>query len=234
MPTCGRNGPTRDAFLICSGPRAALRRAAEDDLPHAVDHGGDLLWGAGLAVVGLPRVYQPRGRTRVFKVYSGPIFLYCLFLATARTRGLHQRRAARRHPGLLFLTNLNSAEIIAGKLSSSALASVYGLMAIFPMLALPLLMGGITFGHFARTVLALLNAILFALAAGFLASVLCKRQFIAIALALGLTLGRRRLDDRSCGGEFLWRHPAAGTLAGAAQPPLILLILSFLNLPRKI
>jgi hypothetical protein len=49
--------------------------------------------------------------------------------------------------------------------------------------------GDITFGHFARTVVALLNGILFALAAGFLASVVCKRQFTAIALALGLTVG---------------------------------------------
>ena len=56
------------------------------------------------------------------------------------------------------------------------------------MLALPLLMGGITFGNFARTVAALLNGILFALAAGFLASVVCKRQFTAIAVALGLTV----------------------------------------------
>ena len=90
---------------------------------------------------------------------------------------------------MLFLTNLNSAEIIAGKLCSTALASVYGLLAIFPMLALPLLMGGITFTHFTRAVVGLLNGILFALAAGFLASVVCKRQFIAIALALGLTIG---------------------------------------------
>jgi hypothetical protein len=49
-------------------------------------------------------------------------------------------------------------------------------------------MGGITFGYFARTVLGLLNGILFGLAAGFLASVVCKRQFTAIALALGLTV----------------------------------------------
>ena len=88
----------------------------------------------------------------------------------------------------MFLTNLNSAEIIAGKLCSSALAAVYALFAIFPMLALPLLMGGITFEHFAQTVLALLNGILFSLAAGFVASVVCVRQFTAIALAMGLAI----------------------------------------------
>ncbi|HEY5912768.1 MAG TPA: ABC transporter permease, partial [Verrucomicrobiae bacterium] len=121
--------------------------------------------------------------TDIFKVYSVLALLYCLFIGTARTAdciGVERREGTL---GLLFLTNLNSAEIIAGKLCSTALASVYGLLAIFPILALPLLMGGITFAHFARTVLGLLNGILFALAAGFLASVLCKRQFIAVALA---------------------------------------------------
>ena len=105
---------------------------------------------------------------QVFTVFSVLTFLYCLLLSTAKTADCISSERREGTLGLLFLTNLNSAEIIAGKFCSHALASVYGLMAIFPMLALPLLMGGITFGHFARTVLALLNAILFALAAGFL------------------------------------------------------------------
>jgi ABC-type transport system involved in multi-copper enzyme maturation permease subunit len=125
----------------------------------------------------------------IFKVFSFLTFLYCLFLGTARTADCISAERRDGTLGLLFLTNLNSGEIIAGKLCSTALASVYGLMAIFPMLALPLLMGGITFGFFGRTVLGLLNGILFALAAGFLASVVCKRQFTAIAVALGLTIG---------------------------------------------
>jgi ABC-type transport system involved in cytochrome c biogenesis permease component len=125
----------------------------------------------------------------IFKVFSVLTFLYCLFLGTARTADCISAERREGTLGLLFLTNLNSAEIIAGKLCSTALASVYGLMAIFPMLALPLLMGGIPFAHFTRAVLGLLNGILFALAAGFLASVLCKRQFTAIALAMGLVVG---------------------------------------------
>jgi ABC-type transport system involved in multi-copper enzyme maturation permease subunit len=125
---------------------------------------------------------------QIFKVSSFLTLLYCLVLSTARTADCISGERREGTLGLLFLTNLNSAEIIAGKLCSSALASVYGLMAIFPMLALPMLMGGITFEWFARAVLALLNGILFALAAGFLASVVCKRQFTAVTLALGLAI----------------------------------------------
>ena len=158
-----------------------------------------------------------RAAPQIFKVFSVLTFLYCLFLGTARTADCISVERREGTLGLLFLTNLNSAEIIAGKLCSTALASVYGLMAIFPMLALPLLMGGITFGHFARTVLGLLNGILFALAAGFLASVVCKRQFTAIALAMGLTISAcRRLDARSGGGEFLW--PAPGRWQAGWRP----------------
>jgi ABC-type transport system involved in multi-copper enzyme maturation permease subunit len=145
----------------------------------------------------------------VFKVFSVLTFLYCLFLGTARTADCISAERREGTLGLLFLTNLNSAEIITGKLCSTALASVYGLLAIFPMLALPLLMGGITFAHFARVVLGLLNGILFALAAGFLASVVCKRQFTAIALALGLTVG--------IGGGFMLGAVAANSY-GLTKP----------------
>ena len=146
---------------------------------------------------------------QVFKVYSVLTFLYCIFISTARTADCISAERREGTLGLLFLTNLNSPEIIAGKLCSSALASVYGLLAVFPMLGLPMLMGGITFDCFAKTLVALLNGILFALAAGFLASVLCKRQFTAVALALGLAIGLG-------GGVFL--AAAAARLFSTTKP----------------
>ncbi len=125
----------------------------------------------------------------VFRAFAFLTLLYCGLLGTTRTADCISAERRDGTLGLLFLTNLNSAEIVAGKLCSGALASAYGFFAVFPMLALPMLMGGIPFGVFARTVVVLLISILFSLAAGFLSSVLCKRQFVAVALALGLTLG---------------------------------------------
>src|SRR5262249_49193470 len=90
--------------------------------------------------------------------------------------------------GLLFLTNLNGPEIVAGKLCSSALAATYGLFAIFPLLGLQMLIGGITLADFWRIILAMLNAIFFSVGAGFLASACCVRQFTAIACGTGLAL----------------------------------------------
>ncbi len=124
----------------------------------------------------------------IFEAFSVVIFIYCLLIGAARTADCISAERREGTLGLLYLTNLNSAEIVAGKLCSNALAAVYGLFAIFPMLGLVMLMGGITFGHFWRTVLALANAIFFSVAAGFLASAFCVRQFTAIAAASGLAL----------------------------------------------
>jgi ABC-type transport system involved in multi-copper enzyme maturation permease subunit len=189
MPICGRRGPSKMRFLSVADRE--LRSAARQKATYrtrwmtATLFFGLLVW----LLWAFGGFTNQRVAPEIFKVLCVLTFLYCLFLGTARTADCISVERREGTLGLLFLTNLNSAEIIVGKLCSSALASVYGLMAIFPMLALPLLMGGITFGHFARTVVALLNGILFALAAGFLASVVCKRQFTAIALALGLTVG---------------------------------------------
>ena len=131
--------------------------------------------------------YQGHAR-QVFAVFAVLIFFYCLIIGAVRTADCLSSERREGTLGLLFLTNLNSFEIIAGKLASNALPTVYGLLSIIPLLALPMLMGGITFDHFWRAVLALLDAIFFSLAAGFVASVFCKRQFTAVALAMALAI----------------------------------------------
>lgn len=146
----------------------------------------------------------------VLQVFAVLIFFYCLIIGTARTADCLSSEKREGTLGLLYLTNLNSVEIVAGKLCSNALATVYGLVAIFPIMALPLLMGGVTGDYFWRTVLALLNAILFSLAVGFAASAVCVRQFPAVATATGLallfgvgTLGAAGILDAYRGAKWL-------------------------------
>src|ERR1043165_2532873 len=129
-------------------------------------------------------VFANRGAgPAVFQAFSVCLLVYCLFVGAAATADCLSREKREGTLGLLFLTNLNSAEIVAGKLCANALTLFYSLLAIFPMLALPVLIGGIAFGHFWRTVLALANAIFFGIAAGFAASAVSVRQFPAVALA---------------------------------------------------
>jgi ABC-type Na+ efflux pump permease subunit len=134
-------------------------------------------------------LFQQRSAGReVFQSFSVFTFVYCLFVGATSSADCLSREKREGTLGLLFLTNLNSAEIVAGKLCANALSAFYSLLAILPLLALPVLMGGITLGHFWRTVLALLNALFFALSAGFVASAIAVRQFPAIALGTGAAL----------------------------------------------
>lgn len=128
------------------------------------------------------------GGKDLFEVFSVLVFLYCLLVGATGTADCLSRERREGTLGLLFLTNLNSAEIIAGKLCSSILGAVYPLLAIFPILALPVLLGGIMPAQLGHTMLALLNAIFFAVTAGMVASAVSVRQFPAIALATGLAL----------------------------------------------
>ena len=128
------------------------------------------------------------GASRIFECLSLTAFFYCIIGGATRTADSLSEEKREGTLGLLFLTNLNSAEILAGKLCANLLAAAHGLLALFPILALPLLMGGVTAGNFWQAVLALLNAVFFSVSIGFVASVLCVRQFAAIALAMFLGL----------------------------------------------
>ena len=155
-----------------------------------------LRWIAGLGFFGLLlwlawafNLFANRNNApEVFQIFATVIFLFCLMVGATGTADCISRERREGTLGLLFLTNLNSAEIVAGKLCANALASSYCLLAIFPVLALPLIVGGITFAEFGHVVLAELNALFFAIAAGFVASAVSVRQFPAVAFATALAL----------------------------------------------
>ena len=75
--------------------------------------------------------------------------------------------------GLLFLTDLKGYDVVLGKIVATSLNGFYGLLSIFPVLALPLLMGGVTSSEFWRMLLVLVSTFLFSLAAGIFASAWC-------------------------------------------------------------
>jgi ABC-type transport system involved in multi-copper enzyme maturation permease subunit len=87
--------------------------------------------------------------------------------------------------GLLFLTDLRGYDVVLGKLMAVGLSALYGLVAVLPVMALPLLMGGVTGGEYWRVALALANTLFFSLACGILVSTLSREA----ARAMGNTLG---------------------------------------------
>jgi len=86
--------------------------------------------------------------------------------------------------GFLFLTDLRGYDVVLGKLLATSLRSFFALLAIFPILAMTLLMGGVTGPQLWKTVLALANALFCSLSAGLLVSALSRDS----QRALGVTL----------------------------------------------
>lgn len=97
--------------------------------------------------------------------------------------------------GLLFLTDLRGYDVVLGKLLATSLQAFYGVLAVFPLLALPLLMGGVAGLQFTKAMLAIINGLVFSLTAGVIISTLqrdpqqsMKVALLVIAALLGVPL----------------------------------------------
>ncbi|MBI3849395.1 MAG: ABC transporter permease subunit [Verrucomicrobia bacterium] len=88
--------------------------------------------------------------------------------------------------GFLFLTDLRGYDVVLGKLLATSLRGFYALLAVFPILAITLLMGGVTGGQFWMTLLALVNALFVSLAAGMFVSAISRYSQRALAATLFL------------------------------------------------
>lgn len=88
----------------------------------------------------------------------------------------------------MFLTDLRGYDVVFGKLAATSLNALYGLLAILPVLAVPMLLGGITNGEFWRVVLVLVNTFLFSLTIGIFVSALSRDARKALAANFALLL----------------------------------------------
>src|SRR5437868_11638834 len=76
--------------------------------------------------------------------------------------------------GFLFLTDLRGYDVVLGKLLATSMRTFYALFAVFPVLAIPLLMGGVTGAEFWKTSLALANGLFLSLSAGLFVSTISR------------------------------------------------------------
>ncbi|MEO5803233.1 MAG: ABC transporter permease subunit [Verrucomicrobiota bacterium] len=97
-------------------------------------------------------------------------FIFVCFAGMILTSDAISQERREGTLGLLFLTDLRGYDIILGKLMANSVQSFYGLLAMFPVLALPLLMGGVTGAEFWRMMLVLINGLFFSLALGIFVS----------------------------------------------------------------
>ncbi len=124
----------------------------------------------------------------LFEVLSWLAFIYCLGVGVNATADCLSEEKREGTLGLLFLTDLKGYDVIIGKLVATSLNAFYGLLAIFPVLAIPLLMGGITNGEFWRMALVLANTFLFSLTLGMFVSSISKYPRRAMAVTTILIL----------------------------------------------
>ena len=134
---------------------------------------------------GLPPQQTAR---HTFQWLAGTMMLYCLAYGRRSTADCLSVEKREGTLGLLFLTDLKGHDVVLGKLVATSVRGFYGLLAVFPVLAIPLLLGGITNGEFWRLVLVLMDTFLFSLAIGILGSALSRDQQRAMAANLTLLL----------------------------------------------
>jgi len=108
--------------------------------------------------------------TGMFYTLAGATFLYCLFAGLRNTADCLSEEKRAGTLGLLFLTDLRGYDVVFGKLAATSLSTFYGLLAVFPPLGIPLVLGGVTVGEFWRLTLVLLVTLFFSLTTGLLVS----------------------------------------------------------------
>ena len=120
----------------------------------------------------------------MFKTLAVFTFVFCVLEGVRKTADCLSEEKREGTLGLLFLTDLKGYDIIFGKLAAMSLNSIYGLLAILPVLALSLLLGGVTPGEYWRMVLALTNLLFFSLCAGMWVSSWSRSEYHAMGKTL--------------------------------------------------
>jgi len=122
----------------------------------------------------------------IFASLSVLAFIYCLFAGVRNTADCISEEKREGTLGLLFLTDLKPFEVLFGKLAATSLNSFYGLVAMFPVLALPLLLGGTTFEQYGAMLLILLDTLFLSLAVGICVSVFVQGERAAMMLTIAV------------------------------------------------
>jgi ABC-type transport system involved in multi-copper enzyme maturation permease subunit len=145
----------------------------------------------------------------LFCMLTGSAALYCLFSGVWSTADCLSEEKREGTLGLLFLTDLKGYDVVFGKLVANSVSSLYAVLAVVPILGLPLLMGGVAPGEYGRMALVVLNTLFFSLTLGICVSAISRSPRKAMAGTLVVILLLSAVLP-ACGA---WR----GTIAGAKQ-----------------
>ncbi len=103
---------------------------------------------------------------RVLQTISVVVFLECMIAGVRYTSDCLSEEKREGTLGLLFLTNLSGLDVVLGKMIARSLSAIYNLLAVIPILALPVMIGGVTGHQVAALSTVLLVATILSLSAG--------------------------------------------------------------------
>ncbi len=124
----------------------------------------------------------------LFYTLTGGVMFYSWLAGLRFTADCLSEEKREGTLGLLFLTDLRGYDVVVGKLLANSLAVFYCVLAVLPVLAIPLLMGGVEVAEFARLVIAIVNTLFLSLCAGMLASAACSSARASVSWTLMLLL----------------------------------------------
>jgi len=124
----------------------------------------------------------------LFYTLASFAFFYCAMAGIWITSDCVSEEKREGTLGLLFLTDLKGYDVVFGKLTATSLKSVSGVLAMLPVLAIPLLLGSVSGGEFGRLILILVNTMFLSLAVGIFMSVLSTKAMRAAFGTFGLMI----------------------------------------------
>jgi len=102
----------------------------------------------------------------LFQFIGGAAFFLCLMSGAFVTADALSEEKREGTMGLLFLTVLRGYDVVFSKLVAKTLNPFYALIAVLPLVSLPILFGGVTPGEFVRLSFVLMNTLFFSAAVG--------------------------------------------------------------------
>ena len=198
---------TRELLVAARRPPTYRSRAASAGL--ALGLGAFLYANAPMSAAQLGEM--------LFAALSFLALLSCLLSGARHTAECISAERRDQTLGLLFLTDLRSYDVTLGKLVAGLVPSIQGLLAIVPVIAVPILIGGVSGLQVVRVVVVLLLTMFYSLTLGLWISTWFERGRRAAGLTAGLMLAL------ALGPYFI---AGVWTSVNQSQPPEIMFIAS--------
>ena len=131
-------------------------------------------------------MFVPRLGQLLLHAMGIPALAFCLFAGVFLTADCLSSEKREGTLGFLFLTDLKGFDVVLGKLAATSLHAIYGLLAIFPVMGLSLLLGGVSSAEFTRIILVLLVTLFLSLAIGLFVSAISFEAREAMSVSFGL------------------------------------------------